>query len=410
MTNLKSLRGLVIAAVALAACLGLQAAQGAEDGADTSGSGEPSGTGIFSKLPFKLSLNVREGYDDNVNDAPFSKQGSWFTNGELDLAYDFGSPRTNLTLGAGVGGTYYYERVAFQNYDIDVHGGLDITHKATPRLTLSSRIYLAYRTEPNFAFGYGLNRRAGNYFYTGDRFRATYEWAPRFATATSYTLNLLNYDNSSVGTFQDRVENTFGNEFRFLAWPTTVLVAEYRYQIVTYFNVPRDSNTNFVLGGIDHTFSPRFNASFRAGAEFRNYESAGEKTGPYVESAVNYKAGKRTTISWTNSYGFEEPDVVTAPGRTTYRTGLQVKQQVFPRITSTLRFYFEHDDNQSVNMFPVFFPAFTENAFDVAFSTQYAVTRYLGIEVGYDHTQVLSDIPVREYNRNRVYGGLSFAF
>ncbi len=418
MTNLKSLGGLAIVALALAACLccfSFNAAYGAGEfatasGSDVSGSGEPSGLGIFSKIPFKLTLTVREGYDDNANNAASAQQGSWFTNGELDLAYDFGSPRTKLTLGAGFGGTYYYERVAFQNYDIDIHAGLNITHKATPRLTLSSSLYGAYLTEPNFSFGYGLNRRSGNYFYTGDKFTATYEWVPRFATATSYTLNALNYDSNSLGTFEDRVDNTFGNEFRFLAWPTTVLVAEYRYEIVSYFHIARDSTTHFALGGIDHTFTPRFKASLRAGAEFRDYEGGARKTGPYVESTVNYAAGKRTTISWTNRYGIEEPDVVTTPSRTTFRTGVQAKEQIFPRITTVLGFYYEHDGNQSVNAFPVISPAFSENAFDVAVSAHYALTRYFSVDAGYNHTQVLSDIAFREYSRNRFYGGLSFAF
>jgi Putative beta-barrel porin 2 len=410
MTNLKSLRALVIAALAFAICSHPQAVRGAGEASDGSDLTGRSDMGIFSKLPFKLSLTLREGYDDNANNTVTAKQGSWFTNGELDLAYDFGSPRTKLTLGAGIGGTYFYERVAIQNYDIDIHAGLDITHKATPRLTLRSTLYGAYLTEPNFTFGYGVNRRSGNYFYTGDKFTATYEWAPRFATATSYTLNAIQYDGGSLATFEDRVENTFGNEFRFLAQPTTALVAEYRYQIITYSHIARDSTTHFALGGIDHSFTPRFSASVRGGMQFRDYQATGHKTAPYFESAVNYAAGKRTTISWTNRYGIEEPDLPTVRSRTTYRTGLQAKQKVFPRVTATLGLYYEHDDNQAVSVFPVFSPPFSENAVDIAFSGHYAITRYLSIEAGYNRTQVISDLAFREYTRNRFYGGLSFAF
>jgi hypothetical protein len=409
MINLKSLRVLAIATVALAGCAFVQSTRGADETGAAASIG-PSDTGMFSKLPFKLSLTLREGYDDNVDNTPFSKHASWFTNGAIDLAYDFGDPRTRLTLDAGFGGTYYYQHVAIQNYDIDIHVGLDVIYEATPRLKLSAHIYGAYLTEPNFNFGYSVNRRVGNYFYTGDRFTATYKWAPRFATATTYNLGLIDYDGGTIGTFEDRIENTIGNQFRFLLQPTTALVVEYRYQVITYFHIARDSTSNFVLGGVDHSFSPRFNATFRAGAEFRDYEATGYKTEPYVESAVNYAAGKRTIFSWTNHYGLEEPDLPTTPSRITYRTGLQARQQLFPRITAMVGFYYEHDDNQAINMFPFVSPAFTEDALDTGLSVHYDITRSLGVEVGYNHTQVFSDQAFREYSRNRVYGGLTFAF
>jgi len=41
---------------------------------------------------------------------------------------------------------------------------------------------------------------------------------------------------------------------------------------------------------------------------------------------------------------------------------------------------------------------------------RYAITRYLGVEVGYNHTQILSDVSLREYSRNRFYGGADFSF
>ena len=57
-------------------------------------------------------------------------------------------------------------------------------------------------------------------------FTANYLWSPRFATATSYTLGALHYDDDVIGTFENRWDNTFGNEFRFLLAPTTTLVAD----------------------------------------------------------------------------------------------------------------------------------------------------------------------------------------
>ena len=393
------------------------------------GGAEP-GPGIFSRLPLHVSTTISEGYDDNVNTAATNELTSLFTNGSLDVTYVFGSPRTQLSLAMGAGGTYYYERIGTQNYDVDFHLGLNLRHRATPRVTVSSNIYVAYLTEPNFGFGATL-RRSGNYFYTADRFSVSYLSTPRFSTLTSYTVNVFKYDDASVGIFTDRLENTFGNEFRFLLLPTTALVAEYRYELVNYEHegevltpalffdgfkiiratrLERDSTTQFLLGGVDHNFSPRLNGSLRAGMEFRDYVATGQKTEPYGEATISYAAGKRTSLSWTNRYGIEEPAVPGTPSRTTYRTGLQARQQVTPRVVATLAFYYEHDTNQGVTTASITTPPFSEDSFDLSLSVRYAITHYLGVEVGYNRTDILSDISLREYTRNRIHGGLNFAF
>lgn len=396
------------------------------------------GTGTFSPLPFKVSVSVRGGYDDNVTTSSVDKQGSSFTNAAVALTYDFGSPRTQLSLQGGGGYTYYWDNpkgVGFgadQDYDVNGYLGFSLEHKASARLTFTAAGYATYQTEPDFSLALGLNRRSGNYFYTQDKFSATYLWAPRFATTTSYTFGAVNYENGSVGLFEDRFENTFGNEFKFLLAPTTALVAEYRYGLVNYTHdgdviVPavffgpfqlspavrlmRDSMSHFVLGGIDHSFNTRFSVSFRGGAEFREYDDVDvEKTSPYFEATANYAVGKNTSVSWTNRYAIEEPDVLLNPNRKTFRTGLQGKHDFTPKLSANFGAYYEHDDYDGVNSPAVISPGFTEESLDLAFSLRYAITRYIGIQAGYNHTEVWSDISVREYSRNRYWGGINVVF
>jgi hypothetical protein len=378
---------------------------------------EELGTGNFSRLPFHVSVSVRGGYDDNVNTSNTNRQESWFTNSGVALTYDFGSPRTQLSLQVGGGATYYWEHtravgINNQDYDVNAYLSLSLLHKASPRLSFQASVYVTYQTEPDFTLALGLNRRSGNFFYTQDKFTVTYLWTPRFSTASSYTFGTIRYDDSGIGFFEDRFENTFGNEFKFLLWPTTSLVAEYRFQLVNYdHDLMRDSMTHFVLGGFDHSFSPRFNASFRGGAEFRDYEqSTGDRSSPYFEGTLNYALGKNTSIAWTNRYAIEEPDVLLNPSRTTFRTGLRVKHDFTARITANLGAYYQHDDYDSVNTATAFSPSFTEEAFDLALSVRYAITRFFGIEAGYTHTEVWSDILVREYSRNRFWGGVNVIF
>jgi hypothetical protein len=380
---------------------------------------EEVGTGNYSRFPFKVSVSARGGYDDNINTSKTNRQESWFTNGAAAVTYDFGSPRTQLSLQAGGGVTYYGDDINVvglndnDNVDFNVYLSLAMVHKWSPRLTISSNDYLTYQTEPDFTLAVGLNRRSGNFFYSQNKTTVAYLWTPRFSTATSYTGGIIWYDDDGVGFFEDRFESTFGNEFRFLVWPTTTLVAEYRFQIVTYDqdSLNRDSTTHFALGGIDHNFNSRLSASVRGGAEFRDYDNGTEdRSSPYFEGTLNYAVGKNTSVSWTNRYAIEEPDVLLNPSRTTFRTGLRAKHDFTARISATAGIYYEHDDYDSINTLAVISPSFTEEAFDGAVSLRFAVNRWLGIEAGYNHTEVTSDIFLREYTRNRYWGGLNVIF
>ncbi|MDQ2868098.1 MAG: outer membrane beta-barrel protein [Verrucomicrobiota bacterium] len=375
-----------------------------------------SDTGNFSRFPFRVTVAVRGGYDDNVYTTTFNKQGSGFINSSIGLSYDFGSPRTQISLQAGGGLTYYFDRPGQEDPDYNAYLALILKHKFSPRLILDANVYGTYQVEPDFSLNVGTIRRSGNFFYTLDKFTLTYLWTPRFSTATSYTFGATKYDNSAIGFYEDRIENTFGNEFRFLLTPTTTLVGEYRAEFINYDKIKRDSLTHFALAGFDHTFSPSFNVSFRGGVEFRSYDdnnnniNGGDQTSPYFEATANYAVRKDTTVTWTNRYGIDEPDVPSNPSRTSYRTGLIVTHNFTPRISSRLATFYQHDSYDGINNIMVVSPAFDENVLDIALSLRYAATRYLGFEIGYSHTEIFSDIVLREYDRNRIYAGVDFTF
>jgi hypothetical protein len=371
------------------------------------------GLGKFFKLPFHVSVSLRGGYDDNVLTGTFDRQGSPFVSANIGLTYDFGSPRTTITLASSFGVTDYIDAPSGIDYDFNPNLTLSVTHKATPRLTLALTSYITYQQQPDFATAASLNRRSGNFFYTSDKVSAAFRWAPRFSTVTSYTFVAISYDESSAGGFEDRTEHTFGNEFRFLLWPTTNLVGEYRFGIVAYDTTAvfsRDSTTHYFLAGFDHSFSPRFTISTRGGVEIRSYANLGDRLDPYAEATLNYALGPHLSLTWTNRYSLEEPDVPGSPSRTTFRTGLSARYQITPRISSALSVFWEHDDNDGT-VTPFFIsPPFTEDIFSLSSSLRYAFNRNWGVELGYDFSEVKSDFPFREYYRNRFYGGVNFQF
>ena len=411
------------------------AASSSGTGSSDSGSTSNVGLGTFSRLPFNISASVYGGYDDNPNTAADGspKQDSWFTSVAVIADLKLETPRTKLDLSSNFGFTYYTS-LSNNQLEPNINLTVNLTHKLSSRLTLGITSSSAYQTEPDFQYGLGTNRRAGNYFYTSNNFSASYAWVPRFSTVTSYGITYIKYDDIASGLFEDRAENTFGNQFRFLILPTTNLVGEYRFQVVSYLHegdvipgslppvrVERDSTTHFLLGGFDHAFSPRLTATFRGGVELRDYESVGEKDSPYFESTVSYLLGKDTSVQWYTRYGVEEGDIQFNPTRTSFRTGLQGRHNLTARISASFSVYYDHDDydetvsevlnpNPPPATLPLVNPSFTEDAFYIDLALRYSITRYMGLQTGYDHTEVTSGAVGRDYSRNRVWAGFNVAF
>src|SRR5207253_1884526 len=122
----------------------------------------------------------------------------------------------------------------------------------------------------------------------------------------SYTITALNYDNSAAGQLQNRLENTFGNEFRYLLLPTTAAIAEYRIAYIDYTDTDSEAITHYFLAGFDHSFNPQFNVNFRGGLQLREFDSStitrknSDRISPDVEATVTYQLGERSEISWVN--------------------------------------------------------------------------------------------------------------
>ena len=123
-----------------------------------------------------------------------------------------------------------------------------------------------------------------------------------------------------------------------------------------------------------------------------------------------YALGKQTSISWTSRYVLEEPDVPCSNSRTTFRTGLTLRHYFTQKFSTSAAVFYEHDNNDGFTADLVRSPAFTEDSVDLVLSARYAITRCFALEAGYNFTDVGSDIALREYTRNRFWGGLNFSF
>lgn len=392
---------------------GLRAeSEGAEAGISQ---GVDPGIGIFTRFPLKFSVSVQGGYDDNVNTASSGfEQGAGFVTTSANITLELQTPRLSVSTATALGFTYYGG--ALNSTEPNLNLPITIGYKVSPRLQVGATILALYQQEPNFQFDSGQYNRVGNYFFTQDTFHADYIWMPRFSTVTSYGILAVHYDDVTAGMFQDRFEHTIGNQFRFLAWPTTSLIGEYRFGVVNYEHISRDSTTHTLLAGIDHQFSPRLTASFRGGEEFRHYQDFGDENSPHFEADVQYRFGKDTSASWNISYGLQEGNVEASNTRKSFHTGLIANRTITARIGASLSLFYNHDDYSAGQAITSggpggLVPAFSQDSFTISLSVRYAMTRSLGLSAGYDRTDVNSDgSTFGDYSRDRIWGGFNFSF
>jgi hypothetical protein len=217
---------------------------------------------------------------------------------------------------------------------------------------------------------------------------------------TSYTFQRVKYDQSSLGSFQDRFQNTFSEQLQFNLTSRTKLLGDYRYEVINYDTAPTDSTTNYVLVGLDHHLTEHLMIHVLGGEAFRSLENAGGRADPYVEGSVGYTASNHS-LTWTTSYGYEAPNSQGVEIRTTLRTGLALNYTLTSRLNSTTGIYYHHDDNQSAG---------TQDSFDLSVGLRYMIDKHFTFGITYEHTTQGSLGSTPGYSRNRYYAGLTYTY
>jgi Putative beta-barrel porin 2 len=377
---------------------------------DTEGSApEEAGVSWFPAVPLRITAGVNIGYDDHVTGSTAttssSGQSSFLATENVILSYDRGGERTELHL-IGVGRFAQFFDAGTDDKDGNVT--MSLTHNYSTRLSFYSGFYAAYQTEPDFSTDVGPENVRADHFDTRDIFSVSYHWLPRFATVTSYTFRRTKYAESSIGSFQDRTQHIIGERLQYSLTRRTTLIGNYRFQIVDYDTIPRDSVTHSVLAGLDHHLTEHITLHALGGESFRSPENGGDSMNPTVEASVAY-AGSNHSLTWTTSYGFEESNVQNANSRTTIRTGLTLQYDLTSRIGATARVLYHHDENENVTSSETS-SAGSQDSFDISLGLHYTINKHFAMHVDYHHTTQGSSGTAQGYSRNRYAVGLTYTY
>ena len=378
---------------------------------DTVGSTfEQAGLGWLPAIPIQINAGLDAGYDDNFTLSP-SGEGSAFVRENVVLTYARPGERTQFFV-IGVGRFSQYFDVSGQG-ETAGNVTMSLTHNFSSRLSFYASVYGTYQNEPNFTSNVGPQNVRTPFFDTVDIFALTYHWLLRFSTVTSYTFERVQYFSSSNGNSQNgvqntlaqnRVQNTFGEEFQFNLTSRTVLVGEYRFEAIDYDTAPLNSTTNLVLVGVNHNLTEHLMVHVRGGESFRSLENEGNMASPYFEGTLGYVRSNHS-LNWTASYGYESPTTSGVTTTKTWRTGLNLTYDLTSRLRSITGVYYHHDENQGGTG-----STGTQDFFALSMGLRYTINKRFALHVDYNHTMQGSLGSTPGYSRNSYSAGLTYIY
>jgi hypothetical protein len=381
-------------------------------------------------LPLKWSAGVNLTWDDNVNPTAVGAGADEDTvsiNPYIGVTFVNITPQTTWDVYARIGAIYYFDQpTAAGSEDLYTQSrvGVNWTHRVSERLRFSSRNFLSYELEPDYAYGFSTTRQLGEYLYWQTDNSVGYRWTERLATYTGFSLSGLDYDD--VVQNQDRFTWTLYNSFRYQLTPQTVLTADYRYSQTDGADLSSDFTDHYLLGGIEHRFSPNTILVARVGAQFHESEAigGGDSTSPYVEATVRTQVNEQLSVRGFARYGVEGYDTVRNVGiglyefddRQTFRLGVSGEYTLSPMLSLFSGVDYipaTFDDGRLVGGAPAA-PAsaggLDEDVVNAYLGLSVKFTEMLYGTVSYNYTDSSSDFAGQSYDRNRLSLGVRAEF
>jgi predicted porin len=247
----------------------------------------------------------------------------------------------------------------------------------------------------------------------------------RLGFELGYGNTIYDYEQGGVGGYSsilDRMEHLAHLDLRWRIRPELIGVFGYQFgyndysgDSAMYFDAFGNKVTSDVRDSynhyIDHSFTAKLKGSIRLGAQYVDYTDAlpgtDNKWTPYADSSLTYtympdsylQVGVKVTrlatdiVSPDSSGPTEDQEA-----RTIYA---MVNHKFTSRFTANIIGQYQNAE-------------FSEGAFDndkdklylIGVNLDYALTKYFGLEAGYNYDKLDSDVPNRSYNRNRFYFGI----
>jgi hypothetical protein len=316
---------------------------------------------------------------------------------------------------------YYFDEPAVMDDDLygQARAGVNLTHRFSERLRLSSRNFIAYELEPDYSYGFASTRQLGEYIYWQTDNSLGFRWTERIGSYTGFQLTGLDYDDVPNS---DRFTWMLYHQMRYLLSPQTVLTAEYRYAETDGDGLASDSTDHYLLIGAEHRFSPNTIMIARVGAQWRDVDRGSDSTNPYVEVAFNSQINQQLRVRSFARYSIESYDTVQLVGggfydfseRQTFRLGVSAEYTISPMLSlfggvDYIPAWYDQGNLVS-GVGPARLNGLDEDVINLYVGLSMKFTENLFGTLSYNYTDSSSDFANRDYDRNRVTVGVRAEF
>jgi hypothetical protein len=404
--------------------------------------------------PWNVSATLRGFYDDNINTAPngTNKVGSLGGQVSPGVGLDWRNDQTTIKANY----TYtlrWYDKQPIGNtshYDQDHQFDGEFDHAFSERYQLGVKDSFVVGQEPDFLrTAYAISepqRVSGSNIRNNGQINFDAQLTPVFGLELGYANAYFDYadhgvriDNSvfpnlvapSLAGILNRMEHSIHVDGRFQMMPETVAIVGYQYKEVDFtgneiiaapFIIPtgylietsdaRNSRAHYGYVGLDHNFNPDFSGSLRAGLSDTAYYNSPDNANdvsPYVMASLRYNYAVESYGEIGFSYDRNPTDLVSPDARGNLTLGEEsavvygnICHRIIPKLYGSLMAQFQNSTFTDGE-----FNGSSERMFLVGLDLKYSFNAYLSADVGYNYDWLKSDVPEENYDRNRVYFGVT---
>lgn len=349
-------------------------------------------------------------YDDNIFGAPTAKVDSFVYKVSGGLSYNGSlSDQTFLSLGYDVNNDYVEDRPGNQNLTSHTFDGR-IAHAFSSVTNVDfSASYNIAKNPASLLSGLPLN---ADQSFKRAQADARYITALNQKTGLTvkYRLMDVQYDNPTLATDLDRLENLAGTEISYAFLPETKIIGEYRYQDISYrtAGASKDKTSHYFMAGADYSPGKQLLISSRLGLEDRSRRGGDDASSPYAEVTARYNYGEGSYISTGYTYAIEEAsDVGNYTDTNVNRLFVNVQHRLSGTITGSASFTYEPSVLQGRSGVHA---DIDETSTRLGLGLSWLPTKNWTVSATYDYDNVASDDANRDQSRNRVGVSGRFSF
>lgn len=398
--------------------------------------------------PWSIQATLNGFYDDNMNTAPKGLlPGSVETAGfDISPSVKFGLPGEQTSFNVGYTFTArFYDKVP--SYQTDKHSythvfDLDFAHAFSPKADMSLSESFVIGQEPDL-----ISDPAAVQRIDGDNIR-NFAGIDFNVAATDLLGFTFGYNNSyydyadhgfgvgapgrpSYSGLLDRMEHLVRIDSNWKLSPSTIGVIGYNYSQTIYngdevialgptvYSEDRDSRGHTLYVGAKQVFSPTLSGALNVGAQYYSYYNSpndDSQWSPYVQGSLTYALQQRTTVDVGFRYSRQAAnDVGRAPGTTDYIKDTEyatlygaLKHEIISKLIGTVNASVSHAKYNGGGV------GYDDEGFmfyRLGLDLAYEFNQYVSGHVGYNYDKYDSTLPgLRDYDRNRVYAGVTVGF